>query len=379
LRQNWQHYVARFIQPDGRVIDHGAEAISTSEGQAYALLRAVWSNDKATFDRVLRWAVDNLEVRGDHLWAWKWGKSKSDQWHPLDKTSASDADIDAAMALFIAAQRWPTQAGVYRQQAMDKLADIWRLQTQVTPLGRVLLPGDWNWASLPENTQGVVFLRLNPSYCWPLAFRLFAEEDPSHPWQELQAGCDQLVRGALKLRPDGLPPDWVLLHVPDKKLRLPPAPLDGFGYDAVRVFWRQATLASVLHQPQWLKPLKRGLAAYKKHLKHKATLPGPLALHGQSLPNTDGMAILGAMLLPLAWDRASASDMEVWLEQYARPGLADNKQDYYPQNWLWIGTASLLSHQRTQETRPSKPGQAPRTPSTLQQLDGWFHLPSRGN
>ncbi|MFM7426217.1 MAG: glycosyl hydrolase family 8, partial [Elainella sp.] len=42
LQQSWQIYSQRFIQGDGRIIDREANDRSTSEGQAYALMRAVW-------------------------------------------------------------------------------------------------------------------------------------------------------------------------------------------------------------------------------------------------------------------------------------------------------------------------------------------------
>src|SRR6516165_9890907 len=76
LEESWRAYVQRFIQSDGRVIDYSASGISTSEGQAYAMLRAVWVGDRTTFDRTFNWALNNLNsgIRDDHLWAWKWGK-----------------------------------------------------------------------------------------------------------------------------------------------------------------------------------------------------------------------------------------------------------------------------------------------------------------
>jgi len=36
------------------------------------MLRAVWSNDRDTFDSVWSWTKENLRVRGDHLFAWKY-------------------------------------------------------------------------------------------------------------------------------------------------------------------------------------------------------------------------------------------------------------------------------------------------------------------
>jgi endo-1,4-beta-D-glucanase Y len=105
LIESWQAYVREFIQGDGRVIDHSAGGISTSEGQAYAMLRAVWIGDRGTFDRTFTWAVNNLNsgVRDDRLWAWKWGKNARGTWGVLDKAFASDADEDAAYALILAA------------------------------------------------------------------------------------------------------------------------------------------------------------------------------------------------------------------------------------------------------------------------------------
>ena len=39
--ESWQAYKSHFIKSDGRVIDKDANDVSTSEGQSYALLRAV--------------------------------------------------------------------------------------------------------------------------------------------------------------------------------------------------------------------------------------------------------------------------------------------------------------------------------------------------
>src|SRR5215470_15657243 len=108
LKESWHAYVQRFIQQDGRVIDHSAGAISTSEGQSYAMLRAVWIGDRETFDKTFNWAVNNLNsgIRMDHLWAWKWGKDAKGKWGVLDKAFASDADQDAALALILASRVW---------------------------------------------------------------------------------------------------------------------------------------------------------------------------------------------------------------------------------------------------------------------------------
>ena len=70
-RRSWTSYEYRYVE-DGRVISLDEDGITTSEGQGYAMLRAVWSNDAESFERVWSWTKQNLRVRGDNLFAWKW-------------------------------------------------------------------------------------------------------------------------------------------------------------------------------------------------------------------------------------------------------------------------------------------------------------------
>src|SRR5512133_1264057 len=50
----WSLYRYTHVQA-GRVVAHDEGGITTSEGQAYAMLRAVWTSDRETFDAVWRW------------------------------------------------------------------------------------------------------------------------------------------------------------------------------------------------------------------------------------------------------------------------------------------------------------------------------------
>ena len=63
LADSWNYYKRHYIQADGRVRrpDNGNDTVS--EGQAYALLRAVWSGDQATFERCYHWAAENLSQK----------------------------------------------------------------------------------------------------------------------------------------------------------------------------------------------------------------------------------------------------------------------------------------------------------------------------
>jgi cellulose synthase (UDP-forming) len=67
----WSFYKQTYIQ-NGRVVSLDENGITTSEGQGYAMLRAVWSNDRATFNTVWAWTKQQLQVLDDKLFAWKW-------------------------------------------------------------------------------------------------------------------------------------------------------------------------------------------------------------------------------------------------------------------------------------------------------------------
>ena len=79
----WEAFKAQFINEDGRVISDDAGGGQTySEGQAYALFFALVANDRAAFDKLLRWTENNL-CDGDitaRLPAWLWGKRPDGSW-----------------------------------------------------------------------------------------------------------------------------------------------------------------------------------------------------------------------------------------------------------------------------------------------------------
>ncbi|MCJ8283011.1 MAG: glycosyl hydrolase family 8, partial [Rivularia sp. ALOHA_DT_140] len=132
LVESWDSYRRRFIQRDGRVIDYEASDRSTSEGQAYAMLRAVLIDDAATFALTLNWGENNLrrlkdDKPVDSLWAWKWGRKADGSWGAIDNNFASDGDIDAITALILASRRWNRPE--YLKIAKTKLDDLWNHST----------------------------------------------------------------------------------------------------------------------------------------------------------------------------------------------------------------------------------------------------------
>src|SRR5581483_2836031 len=109
LQSSWEKYKTQFLNKDGRIIDPSQNNITTSEGQSYALLRAVWMDDKDTFDKVWTWTKNDLKRPNDHLFGWRWGKRSSGTYGFIENggdNSASDADSDIALALILASRRW---------------------------------------------------------------------------------------------------------------------------------------------------------------------------------------------------------------------------------------------------------------------------------
>ena len=48
----WERYKARFMMPDGRIIDTANGNVSHTEGQGFAMLLAVANNDRPAFDKL---------------------------------------------------------------------------------------------------------------------------------------------------------------------------------------------------------------------------------------------------------------------------------------------------------------------------------------
>lgn len=353
LQQSWQAYQQRFIQADGRVIDRENQDRTTSEGQAYALLRSVLINDRATFDRVLQWSENNLlrrkpdGTRRDQLWSWRWGQDDRGNWTTLDLNFASDADLDAVTALILASRRW--QQPTYRQLAIAKLQDLWALATvSVEPGGRgdggdgevstrYFLPGPKD-VFQPQPDQ----LYLNPSYLAPYAFRLFSQVDPQHDWLSLvDSSYDVLERSAALSQID-LPSNWVALNPATGAMQpmKSTSPLQSiYSFDAYRVWWRVAWDAAWFKEARATQFLQRHLPALENQWRSKQTLPAQIDLQGKALVNyesTAQYAMLYAAFLVTDPETADQIRQQKLLPPYQN-GFWDNDSAYYAQNLSWLG------------------------------------------
>jgi len=332
LEESWKAYVSRFIQSDGRVIDRRAGNISTSEGQSYAMLRAVWIGDKATFDKTYAWGRNNLnsQVRGDHLWAWKWGKSADGHWQVLDKAFATDADQDVALALILAYKVWNKEQ--YLQDARAILSDLWNSATTEIGGRRFLLAGD----SLCKDS----LCRLNPSYYAPYSYRVFAKFDNTHNWPQLIDSSYFVLDTASGLTQTGLPPDWLVMDTRTGQMRLSGTKDSAFSYDAFRVYWRLAMDRDVFHEERAARYIQRTLPTLVERWRRQGMIAAAISAKGEALVPYESLEMIAAVMPAVApLDPDAARAMAQHLESAYAAGIWGDKESYYLQNWGWFGTA----------------------------------------
>jgi endoglucanase len=343
LLRSWESYKNRFIQ-DGRVIDPAGN-VTTSEGQAYALLRAVYVDDRATFDAVWRWTQANLQVRDDELLAWRWGERPDGTTGLLDMGAAADADVDAALALLFAARQWDEPA--YQQAAMPILRAIWEQETAVVAGQRVATAGDW---AAPPGQPVIV----NPSYFAPYAYRIFAAADPDRPWGTL-VDSTYAVLERIADTPElggqvGLVPNWVALDPTTGA----PRPADGFdaygrefSYDASRLPWRLAVDWLWFTEPRAQAALT-ALELPRRELAEKGRLMAAYGLDGAPTVDYEALSMyagaLGSLLVDSDRDRVHRVFAEQILRHYVDGPTGahwGDPQNYYDQNWAWFATALM--------------------------------------
>ncbi|ABS25981.1 glycosyl hydrolase family 8 [Anaeromyxobacter sp. Fw109-5] len=326
----WSFY--RYSHVDrGRVVAHDEAGITTSEGQSYALLRAVWAGDRATFDEVWRWTRENLQVRDDELLAWKWKD------RVLDRNAATDADQDTALALVLASRRFGEAR--YLEEARRILADVW--EREVIQAGGRFLPTGGNWA--PRERYPTIHV----AYLAPYAYEVFAGVDPAHPWKELVRGSYEILRFLYFDRGVVLPPERIWVDSRSGALLLDKpggGPAQTFGYDSVPLFWRVALDAAWFGRRGEADLRARMLAFPRETFRAEGRIRDRYTTGGRALSELDGQPHMASIAaLAAVEDRGLASDLRSGrLDALFERALAGEATPYYLHNWLWLGRALEL-------------------------------------
>jgi endo-1,4-beta-D-glucanase Y len=182
---------------------------TVSEGIGYGMLIMVYMDN----------ATNNTQAKFDKLWNY-WKKFPSSgslmQWKTngfsgvVESGSATDGDIDAALALVLAYKQWGDEKYLTGAKAMMTAIK------QNDASGNLLDGGDqWN--------------SINPSYMSMVATQIFQDVDPSGGWSSIQSGCYSNLKSSQN-GSTGMWPNWSSGGV---------GGCPGcYGFDAARVPWR---------------------------------------------------------------------------------------------------------------------------------------------
>lgn len=341
----WERYKAEYVEEaSGRTLDKQRDAITTSEGQSYSMLRAVWMGDKESFDRSWGWTQENLARPEDSLFSWAYGQRSNGSWGVLTETggnnSATDADSDIALALIFAYSRWQDPA--YLESARAILESLWEK-------GVVFIRGvPYLAANDIEKSSGSSEVLVNPSYFAPYAYRIFAEVDTDRPWRSLVGSSYALLERSLEPIPGesdasaSLPPNWIALDRETGALRIPSnSSLDtNYGYEAMRIPWRLAL------DWQWFgEERARELLEKFSHLSREWEEGGRIysvyARNGSPIEEYESAAMYGGAIghFTVANPEAAKEVFEEKLLYLFSPGenAWHTRLSYWDDNWAWFG------------------------------------------
>jgi endo-1,4-beta-D-glucanase Y len=328
LAKSWSVYKEVYLDPRGFVLDRTRERGQvTSEGQSYALLRAVWMRDAAAFERIFDWTERHM-LRPDGLYSWLW--SPAGEGRVVDANTATDGDQDIAMALLLAAEAFGRER--YRTRGTALVATLRR--QILLRAGTAVFPSAGNWA----NAGRII----NLSYFRPWAYPYFHRVDPEGGWlQVITTGYD-LIHQVRSHPGTLLVPDFSVLTSEGRIASVTRASgFSGeFSFDAMRLFWHVA-FDCRLHRRAAACSDPLGASAFAAVIERdgfigtKYTLSGEMSVSDQSYSFDGGLLPAFEIHAPRLAAKLKAGRLAIGglVSRLHRPDL------YYDQNWTWFGVA----------------------------------------
>lgn len=219
---NWKKvYVANCENGLKRVIfDDNTSTVS--EGIAYGMLLSVYAADKDLFDGL--WAYYKAHVNTNGVMNWKMADCEK----TIGTGGATDAELDAAMALIVAAQQWAQPN--YKAEAIALIQII--KKHEMTAEGQTINGDQWGM----ENPCR------NPSYFSPAYYSEYAKIDTANAefWNTTAINASNAVLLANAHKTTGLVSNWADNQGNETACGHTGGGADGYGADACRNPWRMA-------------------------------------------------------------------------------------------------------------------------------------------
>ena len=335
LMPAWQAYRQKFITSAGRVTDLSANSVTTSEGQSYALLRAVWMDDEPTFDKVWAWTAKNLQRQSDKLFGWKWGTGDNGKEGLLDRQTATEADQGRAFALRIGSEKWNRPE--FATAAKQIIDDVWKIEVTVVQNVPYITAGDW--AAKMTNP------RLNPSYFAPYIYRLFAASDTNknHDWKAVIDSSYDVLKRSSELSFVKLPPDWCTIDSTNGLVTTEKEDkASDYSYDAMRVPWRMAVDFQLNNEPRAREIMER-MVFLRENWKVNHKIQASYTSYGVIRSFDEPLATFGCALPMFGMLDPEAAKQILTERVFSvyKDGLFQPEYDYYNNNWIWFGLASF--------------------------------------
>lgn len=209
LKESWPMLRDQFVdqrrdKPTYGMVRHdwGGDIGASSEHQGFVMLLAHQFDDSDAFDAVWGYTKANLQVMPDNRKGLYWRKDSNGTVRP---GTASDGEISCAEALLLRYRQ--TRKASYLADALELLTFL-KTEIVVSINGRKFIAGAAN------NTPGVgdfwdpaKGLACFANYWMASAFRLFAEYDPTGPWNDVLGNQYGILEEARALYPHG--------HIPE--------------------------------------------------------------------------------------------------------------------------------------------------------------------
>lgn len=341
INLGWKYYVENNITHDGRVLDKSTN-ITTSEGQSYAMLRAVLIDDQYHFDKTWQFTKENL-IRDDGLisWLWEYGETptKFVRGHTSvgeirDPNNAVDADLDIALALLVASEQWDNEQ--YRTDSINIINAIKN--------NNIVYQNDKYYLAHAAGDINEYRILMNPSYFSPAHYRMFYQVTGDSFWEEL-ANDTYIILDEIMDKETGLVPDWIVYDIPKQKYASATEQKEdlstNFSYDAIRVNFRIGLDYYLYENEKAYDYLSKINSFYKQQLEDYNYIDSTYKIDGTKLsfietPSSNALVIFNFYIIDKEESNNFISDV-LGKTQTLDDWKSNNA--YYDQNWLWFAHA----------------------------------------